>query len=194
MKIFFIDIFVDTNVSSFLLQLYTSKKCQFSHLFLFYKNFQNHFSVNEYKPINEFCKSTWDKETHFQTRKIKTKFYGTSFLFANCLKQKFKQLGTSLVVQWLRICLPNQGPWVWPLVWELRSHMPWSNWFSAPQLLSQHSRARKPHLLQPVCLEPVLHKRSHHSEKPADCNQREAPLTTTRKTPSEKRKPSTAKK
>jgi len=83
----------------------------------------------------------------------KTKFYGTSFLFANCLKQKFKKLGTSLVVQWLRICLPNQGPWVWPLVWELRSHMPWSNWFYAPQLLSQHSRAHKPQLLKPVCLE-----------------------------------------
>ena len=32
--------------------------------------------------------------------------------------------GTSLVVQWLRICLPMQGMWVWPLVGELRSHMP----------------------------------------------------------------------
>ena len=32
--------------------------------------------------------------------------------------------GTSLVFQCLRICLPMQGTWVWPLVGELRSHMP----------------------------------------------------------------------
>ena len=30
---------------------------------------------------------------------------------------------TSLVVQWLRICLPMQGMWVWFLVGEMRSHM-----------------------------------------------------------------------
>ena len=33
--------------------------------------------------------------------------------------------GTCLVVQWLRICLPAQGVWVWPLVGEPRSHMCW---------------------------------------------------------------------
>ena len=27
-------------------------------------------------------------------------------------------LGTSLVVQWLGVCLPVQGMWVWALVWE----------------------------------------------------------------------------
>ena len=32
-----------------------------------------------------------------------------------------------------------------------RSHMPWSNKAHAPQLLSLHSRARKPQLLKPVC-------------------------------------------
>ena len=35
--------------------------------------------------------------------------------------------GTTLVVQWLRICLPMQGTWVQSLVRELRSHMPWGN-------------------------------------------------------------------
>ena len=35
--------------------------------------------------------------------------------------------GTSLVVQWLRICLPMQGMWVWSLVEELISHMPRGN-------------------------------------------------------------------
>ena len=35
-----------------------------------------------------------------------------------------KQQGTSLVVRWLRLCLPMQGVWVRTLVRELRSHMP----------------------------------------------------------------------
>ena len=48
-----------------------------------------------------------------------------------------------------------------------RSHMPWSNETRAPQLLSLRSRARKPQLLKPACLEPVLlNKRSHCNEKP----------------------------
>ena len=33
---------------------------------------------------------------------------------------------TSLVAQWLRICLPMQGTWVQALVPE-DPHMPWSN-------------------------------------------------------------------
>ena len=36
-------------------------------------------------------------------------------------------LGTSLVVQWLRIYLPMQGSQVWSLLGELRSHMLWGN-------------------------------------------------------------------
>ena len=32
--------------------------------------------------------------------------------------------GTSLVVQWLRICLPLQRTWIWSLARELRSHTP----------------------------------------------------------------------
>ena len=35
------------------------------------------------------------------------------------------------------------------------SHMPWSSWAHAPQLLSLHSRAREPRLLKPVHLDPV---------------------------------------
>ena len=34
------------------------------------------------------------------------------------------QAGTSLAVQWLRLCLPMQGLWVRSLVGKLRSHMP----------------------------------------------------------------------
>ena len=36
----------------------------------------------------------------------------------NLLIDKMKQLGASLVAQWLRICLPMQGTWVRALVWE----------------------------------------------------------------------------
>ena len=35
--------------------------------------------------------------------------------------------GTSLVVEWLRICLPMQGTLVPSLVGELRLHVPWGN-------------------------------------------------------------------
>jgi hypothetical protein len=33
-------------------------------------------------------------------------------------------LGTSLVAQWLRLCLPMKGVWVQSPVRELRSHVP----------------------------------------------------------------------
>ena len=38
-----------------------------------------------------------------------------------------ENVGTSLVVQWLRILSAMKGMWVWSLVGELRSHMAWSN-------------------------------------------------------------------
>ena len=42
-----------------------------------------------------------------------------------------KNLGEpSLVVKWLRICLPMQRTWVQSLVEVLRSHMPWSNYWA----------------------------------------------------------------
>ena len=41
--------------------------------------------------------------------------------------KKSHNVGSSLVVQWLRIQLTMQGTWVQSLVMELRSHMPWGN-------------------------------------------------------------------
>lgn len=38
---------------------------------------------------------------------------------------KNKRSGTSPAVQWLRLCLPRQGAWVWPWVEEQRSHKSW---------------------------------------------------------------------
>ena len=45
----------------------------------------------------------------------------------SCIYQrsvKTSKGGTSVVVQWLRICLAMQGTWVRSLVGELRSHVP----------------------------------------------------------------------
>ena len=44
-------------------------------------------------------------------------------------------MGASLVVQWLRICLPTQGTWVRSLV-RGGFHILWSNQAPVPQLLS----------------------------------------------------------
>ena len=70
------------------------------------------------------------------------------------------------------------------------SHMPRSNQAHMLQLLSLCSRAHVPQLPKPV-----LHKRSHHNEKPTRCNWGAAPalLTTTREKPMERRRPRTAK-
>ena len=94
------------------------------------------------------------------------------------------EVGTSVVVQWIRICLPVQRD-TGLIPCPGRFHMPWRNQAHAPQPLSPRagntkasrcSRAHKPqpliHVLQ--CLEPahrepgLCNKRSHcddHSEK-----------------------------
>ena len=38
-------------------------------------------------------------------------------------KLYYENQRTSLVIQWLKICLPMQGTWVRSLVRELRSHI-----------------------------------------------------------------------
>ena len=56
--------------------------------------------------------------------------------------------GTSLAVQWLRLCFPMQGTQVQPLVGELRSHMPRGNKAHVLQLLNLHTTTREACLLQ----------------------------------------------
>ena len=51
------------------------------------------------------------------------------------------KLGTSLVVQWLRICLAMEEIQVWSLVRELRAHMQWS--YRALALLSLCATTRE---------------------------------------------------
>ena len=73
-------------------------------------------------------------------------------LISRAKKKQFLKylLRTSLVVQWLRICLPKQGRWVQ----SLRQEDP-----HAAENLSPCSTTTEAH-----ALEPVLHKRSHCNE------------------------------
>ena len=95
-------------------------------------------------------------------------------------KIKFKEKilkaarGTSLVAQWLRVCLPMQGTRVRSLVQASptcrRATKPVHHNYRACALepVSHNYRARMPQLLKPTCLEPMLHnKRSHPNERPA---------------------------
>ena len=63
---------------------------------------------------------------------------------------------TSLVVQWIRLCLPMQGILVRPLAPE-RSHMLWINEDHAPQLLRPCSPAYKLQLLSLCAATPEAH-------------------------------------
>ena len=75
-------------------------------------------------------------------------------------------LGTSLVVQWLRICLPMQGTQVRALVREDPTC------HGATKPMRHNYWPREPQLLKPAHLEPMLcNKRSHHNEKPAQCSE-----------------------
>ena len=83
----------------------------------------------------------------------------------------------SLVAQWLRICLPMQGTWVWALVWEdptccgATKPMHHNYWACALEPASQNYWTYVPQLLKSRHLEPVLcNKRSHHNERPVHLN------------------------
>ena len=90
--------------------------------------------------------------------------------------------GTSLVVPWLRTCLPMQGTWVRSLFWEdstchratKPAHL---NYWACALEPGRHNRwAHVLQLLSPCILEPVLpNQRSPHNEKTAHCNLRVAP-------------------
>ena len=73
--------------------------------------------------------------------------------------------GTSLVAQWLRICLPMKGIRVRPLVREDRTCC------RATKPVCHSYWALVPQLRKLMRLEPLLHKRSHHNEKPTHRNE-----------------------
>ena len=87
------------------------------------------------------------------------------------------EIGTSLVVQWLRIHLPKQGTQVRALVWEdptchgATKPVHHNYWACALKPASHIYWVHMPQLLKPAHLEPMLHnKRSHHNEKPTHRN------------------------
>ena len=63
---------------------------------------------------------------------------------------QFNFLWTSLVVQWIKICLPTQGTQVWSLVWEDLTCR------RATKPVCPNYWACMLELLKPLCLEPVL--------------------------------------
>ena len=80
---------------------------------------------------------------------------------------------TSLVAQWLRICLPMQGTQVPALVWEdptchgATKPVRHNYWACALESASHNCRAHAPQLLKPAHLEPMLcNKRSHPMRSP----------------------------
>ena len=89
--------------------------------------------------------------------------------------------GTSLVAQWLRICLPMQGTRVWALIREdptcRRATKPVRHnyWGCALEPASHSYWALVPQLLKPACLEPVL-----CNKKSTYCNEEYPPLAATR--------------
>ena len=90
---------------------------------------------------------------------------------------------TSLVAQWMGICLLTHETWVSSLAQEIstccRAAKP-----VHPQLLSSHSRAHEPHLPKPMHLETVIHNnRSYRNERLCSPQLRVAP------TPHSQRKP-----
>ena len=103
---------------------------------------------------------------------------GDIFQYRKCTKHLNQEFdtGTSLVVQWLRICLPKQGTWVRSLVQED----------------STCHRATKPlcHDYRSLCALglTLFTERSHHHEKLAHQNQSSSYTLKL-----EKQRPSTAK-
>ena len=69
---------------------------------------------------------------------------------------------TSLMAQWMRICLPTEGTWVWCLVWET------STCLGATKPVHHNYWASVLQLLKFECPKPVHKKRSHHNEKPGN--------------------------
>ena len=88
-----------------------------------------------------------------------------------------KDTRASLVVQWLRICLPIQGTRVWALIREdptcrgATKPVHHNYWACAPEPASHNYWARELQLLKPTHLEPVL----RNKEKPPQWEEACAP-------------------
>ena len=102
------------------------------------------------------------------TQRVESDWVTNSFSLLHLskwLSSKSLQIRTSLVVQWIRACLPMQGTLVESLVQEdstcRGATKPMCHIYWAPML----------QLLKPMHLEPPLYKRSHGNEKPMYCDE-----------------------
>ena len=86
--------------------------------------------------------------TRFQILVLSLTSWVTVYSFPRDAIIKYRKLGTSLVIQGLRICLAMQGTWVPSLVREPSSHLPQSYWAYAAQLESVLHNERC-HMTQP---------------------------------------------
>ena len=105
------------------------------------------------------------------------------------LRKRYKNtiIGTSLVAQWLRICLPMQ---VRSLFWEAPTcsgatkPVCHNYWTCGLEPANHNYWACVPQLLKPVRLEPMLRKkRSHHNGKLAHHNEEQPLLIVTKESP-----------
>ena len=123
-----------------------------------------------------FANHTFDKE--LVTRILK-KLLQKNIKINNSIKKLAN--GTSLVVQWLRICLPVQGTWVWALVWEdptcCRATKPVCHkyWDCALEPASHNYWACVLQLLKPARLDPCSATREATAMR--------SPRTTTKSSP-----------
>ena len=98
------------------------------------------------------------------------------------LRGRKLSLGTSLVVQWVRICLPKEGTWVQSLVWEDFTHMEQPclcATTSEPQFQSPRAATTEAHMRKASALQ----RESHHNEKSEHRSEEQPPLATTRERP-----------
>ena len=124
-----------------------------------------------------------------------------SFYLCPDMATKISKTQTSLVVQWLRICLPMQGTRVRALVQEdptcrgATKPVRHNYWACTLEPASHNYWALVPQLLKPARLEPMLrNRRSHLNEKPVPHNEEEPPITATRESLHvQQRRPNAAK-
>ena len=109
------------------------------------------------------------------TRSIHRMYFYCLLLYSSIEQSINHTNGTSLVAQWIRICLPIQGTQVRALVREDPTCR------GATNPVCHNYWAHVLQLLKPARLKPMLHnKRSHRNEKPTHHDEEQPLLTATR--------------
>ena len=129
----------------------------------FFPWFSKRITHSQFYPV--FWSCIWSTAEHITFNCI---LFTLSYWTVNSLKISYS--GTSLVAQWLRICLPMQGTRVRALVWE--------------DPTCRGATRPVSHSYWACTLEPVLrNKRGRDSERPAHRDEEWPPLATTGESP-----------